>query len=148
MYNTSFLCTYKLHDDEEDQDTLYRHEYLYAFGLTEYDSDKIMKTLEYIYNKLKDDADFIEIIESHSRFKSDINNNNNNNNSNNNNSNNHEIVLQFLFSFHTFNLFHACLTYLLSDNKTIMCCDSDMYKRLCETFIKNKKLLIDEISKK
>ena len=54
MYNTKFLFTYKLHDDEEDQDTLYRHEYLYAFGIKEYDSDIIMKTLEYIYEKLKD----------------------------------------------------------------------------------------------
>ena len=135
MYNASFLCTYKLHDDDDHQDTLYRHEYLYAFGLTEYDSDKIMKTLEYIYNKLKDNTDFIEIVESHSHFRSD-------------NNNNYEIVLQFLFSFHTFNLFHACLTYLLSDDNMSDCGDADMYNMLRETFIKNKKLLIDEISKK
>ena len=69
MYNTTFLCTYKLHDDEDDQDTIYRHEYLYAFGLKEYDSDKIMKTLEYIYNKLEDNVDFIEILESHLNSK-------------------------------------------------------------------------------
>jgi hypothetical protein len=136
MYNVSFLCTYKLHDDDDYQDTLYRHEYLYAFGLTEYDSDKIMKTLEYIYNKLKYNADFIEIVESHSHFRSD------------NNNKNYDIVLQFLFSFHTFNLFHACLTYLLSDDKTCDPDDNNMYNILRETFIKNKKLLIDEISKK
>ena len=68
MYNTTFLCTYKLHDDEEDQDTLYRHEYLYAFGLKEYDSDAIVVTLDNIYQKLKDNKDFIEIIESHYYF--------------------------------------------------------------------------------
>lgn len=136
MYNTAFLCTYKLHDDDDHQDTLYRHEYLYAFGLTEYDSDKIMETLEYIYNKLKDNADFIEIVESHSHFRNE------------NNNKNYEIVLQFLFSFHTFNLFHACLTYLLSNDNTRDCTDADMYMIIHETFIKNKKLLIDEISKK
>lgn len=136
MYNTAFLCTYKLHDDDDHQDTLYRHEYLYAFGLTEYDSDKIMKTLDYIYNKLKDNADFIEIIESHSHFRNE------------NNNKNYELVLQFLFSFHTFNLFHACLTYLLSNDDTRDCADADMYKIIHETFIKNKRLLIDEISKK
>ena len=54
MYNTTFLCTYKLHDDEEDQDTLYRHEYLYAFGLKEYDSDTIVRTVDNIYQKIKD----------------------------------------------------------------------------------------------
>lgn len=136
MYNTAFLCTYKLHDDDDHQDTLYRHEYLYAFGLTEYDSDKIMETLEYIYNKLKDNADFIEIVESHPHFRNE------------NNNKNYEIVLQFLFSFHTFNLFHACLTYLLSNDNTRDCTDADMYTIIHETFIKNKKLLIDEISKK
>ena len=135
MYNTTFLCTYKLHDDEDDQDTIYRHEYLYAFGLKEYDSDKIMKTLEYIYEKLKTNVDFIEILESHYQYMS------------NNNNKNHEIVLQFLFSFHTFNLFHACLTHLLSDN--ISCVgDVDVYNKSHETFMTNKKLLIDEISKK
>ena len=135
MYNTTFLCTYKLHDDEDDQDTIYRHEYLYAFGLKEYDSDKIMETLEYIYEKLKTNADFIEILESHYQYMS------------NNNNKNHEIVLQFLFSFHTFNLFHACLTHLLSDN--ISCVgDVDVYNKSHETFMTNKKLLIDEISKK
>ena len=135
MYNTTFLCTYKLHDDEDDQDTIYRHEYLYAFGLKEYDSDKIMKTLEYIYEKLKTNVDFIEILESHYQYMS------------NNNNKNHEIVLQFLFSFHTFNLFHACLTHLLSDN--ISCVgDVDVYNKSHETFMTNKKLLIDNITKR
>jgi len=132
MYNINFLCTYKLHEDEDDQDTLYRHEYLYAFGLTDYDSDKIMKTLEYIYSKLKDNVDFIEIVESHFHFKND-----------NTNNKNHEIVLQFLFSFHTFNLFHACLTYILSDDNSSRN-DTQIY----EKFVTNKKLLIDMISKK
>jgi hypothetical protein len=134
MYNTTFLCTYKLHEDDDDQDTLYRHEYLYAFGLKEYDSDKIMKTLEYIYEKLKINADFIDILESHYQYRS-------------NNDNNHEIVLQFLFSFHTFNLFHACLTYLLSNDISSEG-DINENKKSHETFIANKKILIDEISKK
>ena len=126
MYNTTFLCTYKLHDDEDDQDTIYRHEYLYAFGLKEYDSDSIMVTLENLYEKLKDNKDFIEITESHYIF--------------NNQNNNHELILQFLFSFHTFDIFHKCLVYLLRDDKTNT---SDH-----EEFIKNKKILMYEITKK
>jgi hypothetical protein len=126
MYNTTFLCTYKLHDDEDDQDTLYRHEYLYAFGLKEYDSDAIVATLDNIYQKLKENKDFIEIAESHYHFNSE--------------NKNHEIILQFLFSFHTFDLFHACLTYLLQgvNNEAIT----------HDTFIKNKKKLMDEIKSK
>jgi hypothetical protein len=126
MYNTTFLCTYKLHDDEDDQDTLYRHEYLYAFGLKEYDSDRIMETLENLYKKLKDNNHFIEIIESHYYFDKNVNN--------------CEVILQFLFSFHTFDIFHKCLVYLLRDDKA----NVDDH----EEFLKNKKILIDEITKK
>ena len=126
MYNTTFLCTYKLHDDEDDQDTLYRHEYLYAFCLKEYESDKIISTLDNIYQKLRDNKDFIEIVESHYHFNRE--------------NKNHEVILQFLFSFHTFDLFHTCLTYLLRDDKN----DTIFY----DEFIKNKKLLIEEIKSK
>ena len=126
MYNTTFLCTYKLHNDGDIQDTLYRHEYLYAFGLKEYDSDTIVTTLDNLYQKIKDNKDFIEIAETHCHFSRE--------------NNNHELILQFLFSFHTFELFHACLIYLLRDDKT----DTILH----EEFIKNKKLLFDEITKK
>ena len=126
MYNTTFLCTYKLHDDEDDQDTLYRHEYLYAFNLKEYDSDAIVATLDNIYQKLRDNKDFIEIAESHYHFSPE--------------NKNHEIILQFLFSFHTFDLFHVCMTYLLRNDISDKIVD--------EEFIKNKKLLIDSIMKK
>ena len=126
MYNTTFLCTYKLHEDEDDQDTMYRHEYLYAFGIKEYDSDAIIAVLHDIYEKLKENKDFIEIAESHYIY--------------NNEKNNHEFILQFLFSFHTFDIFHKCLIYLLKDDKTNTSAQ--------EEFIKNKKLLIDEITKR
>ena len=126
MYNTTFLCTYKLHDDEDDQDTLYRHEYLYAFGLKEYDSDVIVETLDNIYKKLKDNDDFIEIAESHYHFSRE--------------NKNHEIILQFLFSFHTFDLFHSCLIYLLRYDNSDTTLDGE--------FVKNKKTLIDNITQK
>ena len=101
MYNTHFLCTYKMHDvdDEETQDIIYRYDYLSAFGLTEYDSDVIMKTLEEVYEKLKCDKDFVEILEAHPRFVAD--------------KKNYEFVMQLMFSFDTFDLFHSCLIYLL-----------------------------------
>ena len=126
MYNTTFLCTYKLHDDEDDQDTLYRHEYLYAFGIKEYDSDEIIAVLRDIYEKLKDNKHFIQIAESHHYFSKE--------------NKNHELILQFLFSFHTFDLFHKCLVYLLSENNSDTIFDDE--------FIKNKNLLIEEIKSK
>ena len=101
MYNTHFICTYKMHDpsDEETQDIIYRYDYLSAFGLKEYDSDVIMKTLEEVYGILKSDKDFVKILEAHPRFVVD--------------KKNYEFVMQLMFSFDTFDLFHSCLVYLL-----------------------------------
>ena len=97
MYNTHFMCTYKMHDakDEETQDIIYRYDYLSAFGLKEYDSDVIMKTLEEVYEKLKCDKDFVEILEAHPRFVHD--------------KKNYEFVMQLMFSFDTFEPIHYCL---------------------------------------
>lgn len=86
-------------DDEETQDIIYRFDYLSAFGLKEYDSDVIMKTLEDTYEKLKCNKDFIEILEAHPRFVAE--------------KKNYEFVMQLMFSFDTFDLFHKCLVYLL-----------------------------------
>jgi hypothetical protein len=90
-----------MHDakDEETQDIIYRYDYLSAFNLKEYDSDIIMKTLEEVYEKLKCDKDFVEILEAHPRFV--------------HNKKNYEFVMQLMFSFDTFDLFHSCLVYLL-----------------------------------
>jgi hypothetical protein len=58
-----------------------------------------MKTLEEVYEKLKFDKDFVEILEAHPRFVD--------------NKKNYEFVVQLMFSFDTFDLFHNCLVYLL-----------------------------------
>jgi hypothetical protein len=90
-----------MHDanDEETQDIIYRYDYLSAFGLKEYDSDVIMKTLEEVYEILKSDKDFVKILEAHPRFVVE--------------KKNYEFVMQLMFSFDTFDLFHSCLVYLL-----------------------------------
>ena len=86
-------------DDEETQDTIYRYDYLSAFGIKEYDSDVIMKTLEEVYEILKRNKDFIEILQAHPRFVAE--------------KKNYEFVMQLMFSFDTFDLFHSWLVYLL-----------------------------------
>jgi hypothetical protein len=90
-----------MHDpsDEETQDIIYRYDYLSAFSLKEYNSDVIMKTLEEVYEKLKCDKDLVEILEAHPRFVAE--------------KKNYEFVMQLMFSFDTFDLFHSCLIYLL-----------------------------------
>ena len=94
-------------DDEETQDVIYRYDYLWAFSLKEYDSDIIMKTLENVYEKLKCDKDFVEILEAHPRFVAE--------------KKNYEFVMQLMFSFDTLDLFHLCLIYLLYKYRPISC---------------------------
>jgi hypothetical protein len=105
-----------MHDatDEETQDTIYRYDYLSAFGLKEYDSDVIMKTLEDTYEKLKCDRDFVEILEAHPRFVAE--------------KKNYEFVMQLMFSFDTFDLFHSCLIYLIYKHRLDESKDKGKYK--------------------
>jgi len=105
MYNTQFICTYKFHDDDTTN-IMYQHDFLYAFNLIEYNSDQIMNTLEELYQKLKDNTDFIFIIENHPFFDK--------------NKNNIEFVFQHLFSYDTFDVFHRCIVDILElNNKKI-----------------------------
>ena len=41
MYDTSFYCTYKLMDSDEDKNIMYQMQLLDSFGLKKYDDDKI-----------------------------------------------------------------------------------------------------------
>lgn len=105
MYNTQFICTYKFHDDDTT-DIMYQHDFLYAFNLIEYNSDEIMNTLEELYQKLKDNTDFIFIIENHPFFDK--------------NKNNVDFVFQNLFCYDTFDVFHRCILDILElNNKKI-----------------------------
>ena len=92
MYKTDFICTYKLMD-EEDQDLMYRIQYLQAFGLETYNNGKIDEIIENIYIDLKDNSKFKQIIEKHPHHHESSS----------------PVTLLLLFSFDTFDLFHLCL---------------------------------------
>lgn len=52
MYITNFACTYKLHD-EEDQEDVYRAQFLQAFNLNEWDDNKINEETDKLYSLCK-----------------------------------------------------------------------------------------------
>tara|TARA_B110000483_G_scaffold26798_2_gene32302 strand:+ start:2855 stop:3226 length:372 start_codon:yes stop_codon:yes gene_type:complete len=62
MYNTDFVCTYKQHDEEEDQDDMYRIQLLQVYNLDRWDDDVINNTKASIFNKYKDNLDMKEIL--------------------------------------------------------------------------------------
>lgn len=103
MYNTHFICTYKLHDDEDIQDDMYRIDFLNAFQLKHYNGDHILKSLEHIYQICSKNDDFISIIKNHPYYIEDKGHSN------------YDYVMQSLFCFETFDIFHRCITHLLND---------------------------------
>ena len=62
MYNTEFVCTYKLHE-EEDQDDMYRVQLLQAYNLEKWDDKIINNTMTTLFNKYNTNSDFKEIID-------------------------------------------------------------------------------------
>jgi hypothetical protein len=62
MYQTDFICTYKL-VEEEYKDDLYRVQLLQAFDLNDWDADNIHKICEELYDSLIILPSFRDILE-------------------------------------------------------------------------------------
>ena len=105
MYNYSFRISY-FDLPEEEQDEQYRKDFLKAFNLENYESDKILKTIDNIYEKVKDEPQIKSILENYKknlyRFPIDVDYNG---------------LFTFLFSFECFQYLHECLGYLLENKK-------------------------------
>lgn len=104
MYDTSFYCTYKLMDTDEDKQIMYQIQFLDAFGLKEYNDEEINEKISSIYNKIKECPQFKEMCKACrgtayecEQFKD------------NKEEENEEIAFICFFSFDTFDSFHKCL---------------------------------------
>jgi hypothetical protein len=65
MYDYSLLLTYKLIDDDgEDQKLLYQIQLLQLFNMNNYDEDLLNKNIDEIYLSLKDETFIKEFIKS------------------------------------------------------------------------------------
>ena len=102
MYIYDFICTYKMMDDDDDRNDLYRIQILQAFGLQCYDNTALNNKIAELYyhmkekEKEKECAPLKEIIEESYKV------------------NQHicvcdMLVFTFLFSYDYFDLFHKCL---------------------------------------
>jgi hypothetical protein len=61
MYNTKFVCTYKLHDND-DQDDMYRIQLLQAYSLEKWDDDVINNIMKTLFDKHISNKEFHDII--------------------------------------------------------------------------------------
>ena len=122
-YNYDIVLTYKMIDDDDDQDTLFRLQFLQAFGImsNEYQPDVVSAELDVLYSKFHDNPSIQKILQSHPLYNKEVRGSNaspDNDHDNNNteggsaivmSTDNGEMIFCMMFSFQTFDLFHKCL---------------------------------------
>jgi len=62
MYITDFICTYKSFLEEDQNEDIYRVQFLQAFDLKTWDSAEIGSSMKELYHKIKDNKDIVEIL--------------------------------------------------------------------------------------
>jgi hypothetical protein len=115
MYQTDFICTYKLMDDEFTDD-LYQIQILQAFNLEKWD-DNVINTLCFeLYTILtKSDNIFRDIIE---RAKKNIDITNIYDSViDKDDENDDKIIFSLLFTYDYFDLFHKCICEYMRNGK-------------------------------
>ena len=136
-YQYEIVPTYKMIEDPDDQDTLFRIQFLQAFGITsdEYHPEIVSAVINDLYERYKDYSGIREILELHPLYNSgivdsqdtDIHDNDEDNDETTTplsplspspherrfvqKENNSEMIFCMMFSFHLFDLFHACLRH-------------------------------------
>lgn len=134
-YQYDIVPTYKMIEDPDDQDTLFRIQFLQAFGITtdEYHPEIVSAVINDLYERYKDHTEIREILELHPLYNSGIvdsysGDKNDENEEDNDETttplspspherrfvpkeNNSEMIFCMMFSFHLFDLFHACLRH-------------------------------------
>ena len=111
MYQTDFICTYKMMDDQEAQDQLYRIQLQQAFNLEQWDDAEINSILEEllpillsssidfkkIFIKAKENKNIVEVLTNTGLLDKD------------NENSNDDIIFKMLFTYDYFDLIHWCL---------------------------------------
>ena len=114
MYQADFICTYKLMDNEYDQEQLYRIQLLQAFDLNEWNDYKINEVIADLYKVLnnilkdvfikarmnKNIIEMLDILKLSGEKRLDEN----------------DIIFNLLFKFEYFDLLHRCLVDYLINN--------------------------------
>ena len=108
-YHYVLVPTYKMIQDTDDQDMLFRIQFLQAFGITddEYHPEIVSAVIDDLYERFRENPGIREIIQLHPLFQSSaetdapqpIKEDNS------------EMIFCMMFSFQLFDLFHVCLRH-------------------------------------
>lgn len=106
-YQYDIVPTYKMIEDPDDQDSLFRIQFLQAFGINddEYHPDIVSAIIDDLYERYRVKPAIREILESHPLF------NRGSSNGDGNSDGNGEMIFCMMFSFQVFDLFHTCLRH-------------------------------------
>ena len=123
-YNFDMVLTYKMIEDTDDQDTLFRIQFLQVFGITtnEYQPDVVSAELDALYARFRENVTIQEILQSHPLYHKEERGGNGGGDGEGGDaedsgsgivlsSDNSEMIFCMMFSFQTFDLFHACLRH-------------------------------------
>ena len=105
-YNYDLVLTYKMIEDTDDQDTLFRIQFLQAFGITddEYHPDIVSTIIDDLYERFRENPGIRDILEAHPLFHSPSE-------PGAGGADNSEMIFCMMFSFQIFDLFHACMRH-------------------------------------
>ena len=130
-YHYDIVLTYKMIEDIDDQDTLFRIQFLQAFGITddEYHPEIVSAVIDDLYERFRENPGIRRILEAHPLFNSKSTRLENEYVSGANdttsddvadedsenpvscNTGNSEMIFCMMFSFQVFDLFHACMRH-------------------------------------
>jgi len=126
-YNYDLVPTYKMIEDLDDQDTLFRIQFLQAFGITddEYHPDIVSAVINDLYERYIQHSGIRELIEAHPLYNSNVGGvqtdededaavsegSTSTSNTISSPLNNAEMIFCMMFSFQLFDLFHKCLRH-------------------------------------
>ena len=103
-YNYDLVLTYKMIEDADDQDTLFRIQFLQAFGITddEYHPEIVSAVIDDLYERFRENPGIREILASHPLAgpgNAGVG------------TDNSEMIFCMMFSFQIFDLFHTCMRH-------------------------------------
>lgn len=114
-YNFDMVLTYKMIEDTDDQDTLFRIQFLQVFGITtsEYQPDVISAELDALYARFRENITIQEILQSHPLYHKEQRGSDGGCEDSGIvlSSDNGEMIFCMMFSFQAFDLFHTCLRH-------------------------------------
>jgi hypothetical protein len=116
-YKYDIVPTYKMIEDTDDQDSLFRIQFLQAFGIDdcEYHPEIVSAVIDDLYERYRENLGIRSILEAHPLYKAQTQANNDDGDDDAHHGNpandNSEMIFCMMFSFQLFDLFHMCLRH-------------------------------------